>query len=178
MALGSEELAMPQKKKKKIGGPFLAAAVFCERVLDDSDKSISAIRIIDGQRMVIPADVPPEVPSPDQLLPVQLRILLIFRSGDSPGKHQLKLMVEDPDGKRGEAMAQEVDLSQEPHGGINVKSDAIMGVYKSGLYLMDVYLDGKRFTRMPMNILIERATAPAIPEESTSQAKSSSRSRK
>ncbi len=37
-----------QTKKKRVGGPYLAAAVFCQNILEDSQKSLSAINIVDG----------------------------------------------------------------------------------------------------------------------------------
>ena len=65
-------------------------------------------------------------------------------------------MVEQPDGKRTEGMSQEIELSPELHGGVNIKSHAVLGVYGSGVHWVDVFLDGKLFTRMPLNVVLTR----------------------
>ncbi|MBA3571933.1 MAG: hypothetical protein H0W34_08175 [Pyrinomonadaceae bacterium] len=41
-------------------GPYLSAVFFCEKILDEKDGTLSAIRIVD--QLVL---VPSEVPSPD-----------------------------------------------------------------------------------------------------------------
>ena len=33
-------MAKPKKPAKKVGGPFLAAALFCESIMEDKDKMI------------------------------------------------------------------------------------------------------------------------------------------
>lgn len=155
--------ASKKKTAKKMGGPFLAAAVFCEAIMEDSNKSLSAIKISDGIQIWLPQEAPANVPSKEQPIPVTQHILVIFRSGDSPGKHALKLVVEGPSGNRKEAMSQDVELSKPPHGGLNLRTLANLGLTSSGLYWIDVFLDGKRYTRMPLNVSIQRLPAPPAP---------------
>jgi len=156
----SYPMAKQKKQAKKTGGPFLAAAVFCESIMESHDKKVSAININDGFQLWISPQAPPNLPSKSQPLQINQNILLIFRTGDSPGKHTLRLIVEQPNGKRSEALNQDVKLSPEPHGGVNVKTAATMLVYSSGVFWVDVFLDGKRYTRMPLNVSIERLPAP------------------
>ena len=155
-------MAKPKKPAKKVGGPFLAAALFCESIMEDKDKMMSAIRIIDGCEFWIGPQAPPDFPSASNRIQVTQNVLIIFRTGDSPGKHQLRLVIQQPDGRRSEVGKQEITLTPESHGGVNVKTQATMLVYSSGVYWMDVILDGKRYTRMPLNVSIKRLPASKL----------------
>lgn len=149
-------MAKKKKQVKKIGGPFLAAAVFCESIMEDSGGKVSAIGILDGCELYIPPDAPPDVPSETQAVGFSQNVLLIFRSGDAPGKHKLWFVIERPDGKRLKHPEREIELSSPPNGGLHLKTTAFFKVASSGVYWFDVFLDGKRFTRMPLNITIQR----------------------
>src|SRR5262245_12108413 len=120
--------------KKSVGGPFLAAAVFCESIMQDKDGVASAIRILDTMQILISPQAPPDVPSKDQPLQLVQHILIIIRTGDEPGKHRLKLVINPPSGTASEIMDQEVVLSKEAHGGTTVKSALNMRVFSSGVF--------------------------------------------
>jgi hypothetical protein len=152
------------KPGKKTGGPYLAAAVFCESIIEDQRRLTSALGILDGLQILIPAHAPEDFPSVTKKLPVTLNILLMFKTGDSPGKHTLRLVVEQPNGKKSEMMSQEIELAPEPHSGGSVRSVANLGIFSSGLFWIDVFLDSKRLTRMPINIDIKRAEMPFGPD--------------
>jgi hypothetical protein len=159
-------MAKIKKRQKKTGGPFLAAAVFCESVLLDTSGKISAVGISDGINLFISSEAPPDMPSKTQPATMMQNILIIFRSGDSPGKHRLRLVIEQPDGRRTKAQEQEIELSAPSQGGCNVRTQLQMNIYSSGVFLVDVILDGKRFTRMPFNVAYQRLPK-TIPEITT-----------
>lgn len=149
-------MAKQKKPVKKMGGPFLAAAFFCEAFLDDAGGRVSAIGITDGCNFYIAPEAPPDVPSKHQPMVINQNILIVFRSGDSPGRHKLRVVIERPDGERKQAFENDIELSAPPHGGCNIKTQASLAVYSPGLYWFDVYLDGKQITRMPLNVTIQR----------------------
>ncbi len=156
---------------KKYGGPFLGAAFFCESLIEDTNKRMSAIGIVDGTLITIPHNAPADIPSKSNPFLVVQNFLLLFRSGDSPGRHILKIVVEQPDGKRKAVGQQDIFLSDVPYGGCHVKSQAAFKVFSGGVFWVDVFLDGKRFTRMPFNITFERATSPDEASELVKDAK-------
>jgi hypothetical protein len=160
-----------KKPTRKIGGPFLAAAVFCERILEDTDRVLTVSRILDGINILLHPQTPPELPSKAHPLELTPNMLFIFRSGDSPGKHAFKLIVQQPNGKRSVAMEQEIELSPDPQGGCNLKTNATLKLFSSGLFWFDVVLDGKRFTRMPLNIQIHRAEMPTLTKSDSKSTK-------
>lgn len=161
------EWEMAKKKKKakkpaeKIGGPFLSAAIFCDGIAEDIDGILSISRIVDSVNLVIGPPAPPDMPSKEHPVTINPTMLLSFRTGNSPGTHMLKLIVNQPNGKRGELLSQEVNLSEPSHGGLNLKARAKLTLFTSGVYWIDVYLDGKRFTRMPLNVNIQRVDTDA-----------------
>src|SRR5438128_972546 len=88
-----------KQSKKRAGGPYLAAAVFCDSIVEGADKTMSVIRIVDRVNLTIPADAPPEIPSKDKPVPVTMNALISFRTGSGMGKHEIGMVVESPSGK-------------------------------------------------------------------------------
>ena len=168
---------MPKSEKsrsKKTGGPYLAAAIFCDNVLRGEDGAMSAIRIIDHLTVTIPADAPADVPSESKRVATAVWALVMFKSGGSPGRHEVSLVVQSPSGKRHNGPKHEMTFSPEPHGGANLRINLGLGIKEGGIFLIDVLLDGKRVTRMPLLITVTRdeaAPAPAIQQSATKTAK-------
>lgn len=144
------------RKAKPAGGPFLAMAVFCDSVLEDKDGVLSAIRIIDTCNVMIAPNAPANIPSAEFPATIRQNALITLRTGGSGTKHRLTFVVEDPEGERSEAYDTQVKLGAEPHAGLNVKTSATFTVKRSGLFWLDVIVDGHVLTRMPLNIQIKK----------------------
>jgi len=153
-------MAKKKTADKKIGGPFVAAAFFCENILEDMRRMLSIQGVTDTLNLTLGPHAPPDVPSKENPLAISQQLLLVFRSGDSPGKHRLKLVIEGPDGKRKKFKEDDVTFSDPPQGGINVKVAVTLVLDSGGLFWIDVYLDRKLMTRVPINIGIVRVEAP------------------
>jgi hypothetical protein len=158
-------MAKRKKPAKRVAGPYLATAVFCESIIEDSRGIVSAVGITDGCQLVISPQAPADFPSSSNPLQMSQNILIIFRTGEAPGPHELSLVLRAPDGKRGDLVTKTVELSQPSHGGITVKSNTTIAVHTEGVYWVDVLLDGKRYTRMPFNVAIQRAVQPSPPKD-------------
>lgn len=140
----------PKKRsRKKLGGPFLAAAFFCEKVIEDEDGALSALRIVDACsiREVAAGDVPFERP-----VIVSILALVILRSGDAAGPHELAVVPELPDGTRMDTESREVFLPEAPNGGTTMQFNVTFPAKQSGIFWLDVFLDGKLSTRMPLMV--------------------------
>jgi hypothetical protein len=146
-------------KLKPVGGPFLAAAIFCDSIVQGMDGALSAIRIVDKINVTIPAEAPPNVPSEEIRVPVTTWLLLMFKSGSAKGKHKVELVVHSPSGKKQDGLKQEVTLSPNPSGGANLRIQFAIGVKEGGLFMIDVVLDGEVVTRMPLLISLTREEA-------------------
>lgn len=143
-------------KQKPVGGPFLAAAVFCDTIVQGADGALSAIRIVDQVGVTIPANAPPDMPSESQRLPVVIWTLLMFRSGSAPGEHEVRLTIQSPSGKRTPGLTKKVVFTDSPNGGANIKLQLGLAIAEGGLYMVDVIIDGKVITRMPLAISFTR----------------------
>jgi hypothetical protein len=148
-------------KRKAASGPYLATAVFCDNILHGEDKALSAIRIIDKVTVAVPADAPPDFPSETHRLPVVVWTLIMFKSVGAPGRHEVKLVINSPGGKSQEGMTRLLDFSEEPSGGANLKIHLGIGVKSGGLFTVDVLVDGKLMTRMPLFVTVAREQPPA-----------------
>jgi hypothetical protein len=161
-------MAKSSKAKKKKGGPHLAAALFCERIIEDKDDgALSAIRIIDQINIEIEAGAPPDFPSETNRIPVSMQALLMFKTGDSPGNHTVRLVMESPSGKSQEVLERTIPFTQPPHGGANIRNNIFIGVKAGGLFRLHVYVDGKHIAHMPLEISVRRLPS----QTQTSEAK-------
>jgi hypothetical protein len=145
-------MATPSNSVKKAKGPFVAAAFFCENIIQDSSQMMSAIHILDSIRFNIPQQVAHNTPSKDSPIPVKLNMLLMFKTGGSPGKHPMKLVIERPDGKRKVIQRETIDLKDNPNGGVNIRTTVEMDVQSAGVYWVDVFIGSRLMTRMPLSI--------------------------
>jgi hypothetical protein len=176
---------MAKKLPKKTSGPYLAAAFFCDSVIQGKDEALTAVRIIDNAKFVVPANLPPDFPSKEKRLAVQLSGLLSFKTGKTgAGEHAVRVVMESPSGKISKVHEQRVRFSDPEHGGANIVFQMGIGVYSGGLFRFNVYLDGKFMTQMPFELTYERQQAPAQPapqagtDSTTSPAADSSPARK
>ena len=158
---------MAKKRKtrrvRRSGGPFLAAAVFCDNVVRDEGGAMSAVRIIDHVTMTIPADAPKDVPSEEKRLIAEVQGLVAFKKGSAGRKHKLRLVMHSPSGKSQVMNEQDTDFKDEEHGGFSLRLKTMIAISEGGLFWMDVRLDGKLMTRMPLRITVKRAEEGVAP---------------
>lgn len=153
--------------RRTVGGPYLAAAVFCQSVMEDKAGGFTPVRIIDGMNITVGDAAPPDMPSKDNALVVHLNGLIVLRSGDSPGKHFLNLAFENPNGDLETGEDKEVVLSSELNGGIHIPLQLGLTVTMSGVYWVHVKLDARLMTKMPIQINVAKAdpVAAIVPDK-------------
>jgi hypothetical protein len=149
-------MSKTRKKSKRMGGPYLTAALFCESIIEDkADGALTIIRVIDQMELCI-VNAPPDFPSETNRLRVSVRGLLSFKTGDAQGNHTVRCVMESPSGKTAQVLEQTLPFTPQPHGGANLRLSITIDVFKGGLFWQHVYLDGKRIARMPLQITISR----------------------
>ena len=136
-----------------IGGPYLAAAVFCEKVLQEKDGVASIIRVVD--RLIITASGPEP---PEKMPPFTLRttVFLSFKSGIAKGSATVKFIPTDPDRRR---LTPETLLPVFFEGddrGADVVAEVTLQVKQEGLYWFEVWLDERLVTKMPLRVVYQR----------------------
>jgi hypothetical protein len=144
-----------------IGGPFLQTAVFCEKVLQEKDGVVSAIRIIDRFTISPPGGAPELMPP----MNVGMVALIIFKSGDASGKFELKITPTSPSGKELATFTFPLTLAGGERSA-NIVINYTLKAEEAGLYWFDIILGNKPYTKMSMNLIYERT--PAISTTSSS----------
>ena len=129
-------------------GPFITAALICERVLQEKDGVLSAIRIIDQlTHTIVGPSMPEELPK----VPYTVTFLINFKSGRARGRHNVALVMEEPSGNRNQLFTQSIQLEGE-HRGANLVIQTNITFSMEGLYWFDVILEDTVVTRMPLKL--------------------------
>ena len=149
-------MAKSKKAKEEIGGPFLAAAVYCHTIISDPEGQVTPAGIFDTINLVVPAHSPPSFPSEEQRVQLPVWSFISFRTGDAPGDHKFYLVVESPSGKKLKHEEKTITLSEGPQGGFNLNLKITFGIFKGRVFWTNVYLDDRLITRMPLLINVTR----------------------
>jgi len=137
-------------------GPFLAAAILCEKVLVEQDGVFSAIRIVDQiNHAIVGPDVPDELPT----ITIDLTALVVLKAGDARGRYAVRLRPEKPSGQRMPPAEFAVRFDAGPNQGSALLLPMRLEVDEEGLYWIDVHFvadrgsgDGELLTRMPLTV--------------------------
>jgi hypothetical protein len=150
------------------GGPYLTAAFFCEKVLQESDGVLSAIRIVDRWNVTGTTDTlaGPAV--------IQASLLLMFKSGIYRGNAQVTIVPISPQSNaRLQAMVVPVLFEGEDDRGTNIKAPLAFPVQEVGTYWFEVQLAGQALasrviTAIPMRIAYLQIAPMPVPQNPTS----------
>ncbi len=129
-------------------GPFIQTALICERVIQEQDGAITAVRIID--RVYFVADSSGQPLNPSHVV----WFLITLKSGGARGRYKVEIIREKPSGEREPILESPVLLEGEDRGP-NVIVQAGFQPDQEGLYWFDVMLEGKRITRMPLRAVFQ-----------------------
>jgi hypothetical protein len=134
------------KRKGNTPRPMLSVAAFCTKVLEGRDGLMSGIRFFDQITVPVSADRDPESREP-----ISLWALIGFKAESFEGEHVLRLVMQAPTGKRKEIGR--MTMRHPRHvTSINHRIQLALKIKSEGLFWVDVILDGKRYTRMPLRV--------------------------
>lgn len=138
-----------------VGGPFLNAATFCERALEEKDGAHSIIRMVDRYWYEKPKDMPP-----DQRVGIDTFLVIVIKSGDFVGTKTLSVKFRKPSGSyTAGGLNAPLTLNGGQHG-VTVQIALRVSVEEDGLYWTDVALDGQLLTRVPLRVEKRSTTEP------------------
>lgn len=131
-------------------GPFVVAALFCDRVLEEKDGVLSAIRIVDRTTIAAPEG---------SALVVALTALIALKPGKAVGRYAIGLRPEAPSGMQLPALKAPINFEGgEGDRGVNLVLPLHMEA-EEGLYWFDVlWMDDRAgteemLTRMPLRVV-------------------------
>jgi hypothetical protein len=132
--------------------PQVAAAFLCERILQEKDNVVSAIRIVDTFMI----RKPPESALTPQMIPVvALTLMVSFKAVGAKGEYVLKLILHDASGKPlVSALQAEPSFPMKFSGerkeeGVNVFANFQLPAQTLGSFYFDVLVDGEVVTKVP-----------------------------
>jgi hypothetical protein len=144
-------------------GPFLNAAILCERVLTEVDGARSVIRIVD--RIVVgamPASAGGAVPRDMPTTAVQLTTLIRLISGAARGRATLRLALQNPSGMLEAPMDMPVQFEGEDRA-VVLTVNLALTLQLEGLYQVVVSLDDELLSKIPLRVVYQPSpAAPAI----------------
>jgi hypothetical protein len=143
-------------------GPYLQAAFFCERLLEESDGVLSAIRIVDT--VTIQDE---ERLSEAQAPLINLTLFIAFKAGEARGSFDLTVVMEEPTDNPAHAQeqySQTLDFYGTEDRGVTVIMPATMTVGEEGIYWFGIYLGEQLVTRLPLRVVVLRGMPPNGPQ--------------
>jgi hypothetical protein len=152
MAARSRAKGAIMPKRKPADGPYVALAVFCEKVLEEKDGVLTLVRVID--RTIIQRQGS-EGTLEDQAVGIPITLVIGLKAGSAKGSHDVQVTVESPDGQSPAKMVFPVLFESEDRGANLIMRSTLVAQHE-GVYWFDVSLGGRRLTRIPYRIIAPR----------------------
>lgn len=145
----STDMTDQKAEQSQLYRAHLAIAIFCERVLRETDNVLSVIRVIDRFNVV---GATPEMP----VTTLAFTILISFKSGFLRGKQMLAIRPKSPDGQDMPQMTFPILFEGDDDRGNALVAQTGFAVNQEGLYWFDVHLNEELVTRMPLRVAYQQ----------------------
>lgn len=136
----------------EFGGPFVAAAVICERVLQERDGVNSLVRMVDRQIFQAIGPGAATAPAP----PLDLQFYIALKAGDYRGAGRITITPITPIGKRLDTRALPMAVFDGPERGVNFAVRMQLPADEPGLYWFEVRLENEVLTKIPYRLVHDR----------------------
>ncbi len=131
-------------------GPYLEAALLCERILGEVDGVKSVIRIVDRvTRRAVGTAPPAEMESFEYALSLYIR----FKSGAARGSMTLQIKMVKPSGESPAPLTNTVVFEGEDDRGVDIEAELKLKLDQTGLYWFFIILNGVTLTRVPFRVV-------------------------
>jgi hypothetical protein len=131
-------------------GPFLSAALICEKVLEERDGVKSAVRIIDRVTRTIVGHSPPEEMEP---FDYDATLLIKLKSGWARGSYPLRVDLVKPSGESPVPIRHTVYFEGEEDRGVDIVGNMRIRFDQTGIYWFKIYLAEKLLTQIPLRVI-------------------------
>jgi hypothetical protein len=131
-------------------GPYVVAALLCEKVEPKPDGSLDLRGIVDGV-VVTPETGHDDPPGVRPAATLHLTAIVSVRAGEVRGAHTLALEGRFPSGARGLSVTRRVELSDEVPGASLVQP-LELPVHEPGTYCFIATFDGQPLTRFDLHV--------------------------
>ena len=131
-------------------GPYLSAAIICEKVLVEKDGIKSAIRIIDR---VTRQAIGPNPPHEMEPFDYETTLLLRLKSGRARGTYPLEIQLIKPSSESAVPLKQTILFEGEEDRGIDIVANMKIKFDLTGIYWFNIILNDVRLTRIPFRVI-------------------------
>lgn len=131
-------------------GPYLLAAIICEKVLEEKNGVKSVIRIIDRLERTA---VSPTPPKEMEAFEHELTLLIRMKSGMARGPLTLNIRLVKPSGESPQPMTQVLHFEGEEDRGIDFVANMRIKFDMTGIYWFHVLLEDVRLTQIPLRVI-------------------------
>jgi hypothetical protein len=130
-------------------GPYLSAALICEKVLEERNGAKSVIRIVDRiTRQAVGPNPPQEMVPFDY----EMAMLIRFKSGRARGTYPLEIQLVKPSGESTPPMKRNILFEGEDDRGLDMVVNMRLKFEQTGVYWFNIILNSVRLTRIPFRV--------------------------
>lgn len=132
-------------------GPYVSAALLCERILQEGDGVKTAVRIVDRTTITIEGtDIPANLPP----IPVSWTLFIKLKNGKVSGKHKVSIKFINPRGKEeSPTFSQEADFEGGENRGVDIVARLDLKLKHEGVYWFEIYFDDLLLTKTPLQVV-------------------------
>lgn len=140
----------PDLKDKPEYGPYLCAAIFCERALEEKDNTLSLIRIVDRVTRTVMSQSPPKKMEP---FGYNLSLVIILKTGENHGTTEIEIIPSKPDNSKLSAWQQTINLEQPSYKGGNIVANISIQFDQPGVWWFEVWINRQLRTKIPLEVI-------------------------
>jgi hypothetical protein len=140
------------------GGPYLVAALLCEKVLEEKDGVKTLVRVIDR---VFQQVLGPEPPSQMPPLTLNLALYVRFRSGKAAGPSRVTVRLVRPSGESSELGQLTLYFEEGDAKFVDLVANLHLNLDQPGQWWFEVYLQDQRVAAVPLEVRYLPARVPA-----------------
>ena len=137
--------------------PWISTILLCDRILEEKDGTLSAIRIIDQVRG---ATIEIEQRAGAQVLrgvPLDVNLLIIARSGRAVGSYKLEMRIVHPGGSLTKGSTVETAFDEREESGRNLILPVQALLTEEGVYWFETRFLGGSWTRTPLKVVFDQS---------------------
>ncbi len=136
-------------REEGIGGPWVTAALFAERILTEKDDVVTLVRVVDRFTATLPDD------EPEAASLIEATLIVRMKAGDFRGDTEVAIEQIDPTGRR-RRLGRTVGTLNGSIDGFQITLDAGIAVAESGVHWFDIVVNGRSASRTPLQFDIHR----------------------
>ena len=145
-------------------GPYLTAALLCEKILIEADNVKSAIRIVDKRTQLIESENPPAKMPPAN---IRWHLLVKLVKGEAEGKHEVSVRLVSPGGAELSNQIMTLEFEGADNTVIDLMAKLELNLTEEGTHWFEIYYDGILWTKSPLRTayFMRRKAGSADPEQ-------------